>query len=164
MAVRIDTFRREHAPAFDALNRAWLVGHDLIEAHDVAQLTDPWSQILDPGGQIFVAIDGDDVVGVCAAIPHGGDAVEVAKLAVDPTAQGRGIGRRLVDACLAFARARGCRRVELVSSSRLQAALKLYQSMGFRQGPLPADVPYATADIYMEFDLTIDTTSTMPFR
>jgi len=155
--MRIDTFRPEHAAAFDALNRAWLVGYGLIEPHDVEQLTDPRKEILDPGGQIFVALDGGDVVGVCAAIPHGSDAIELAKLAVTPAAQGRGVGRRLVEACVAFARDRGARRVELVSSSRLQAALKLYESMGFERGPLPADVQYETADVYMALDIGIPT-------
>jgi len=153
MAPRIQTFAPEHAAALDALNRAWLVSYDLIEHHDEEQLANPWKEILDPGGQIFVAIDGADVVGVCAAIPSGHDAFEVAKLSVAPRAQGQGLGRRLVECCLAFARERGARRVVLVSSTRLQAALKLYESMGFRHGPVPADVQYATADVYMELEL-----------
>jgi len=43
--------------------------------------------------------------------------------------------------------------VVLVSSSRLQAALRLYERMGFVPAPLPADVPYATADVFMERSL-----------
>jgi hypothetical protein len=53
--VRIETFRPEHAPAFDALNRAWLVSNELIEAHDEEQLTDPYGHVILEGGQIFVA-------------------------------------------------------------------------------------------------------------
>ena len=153
MATRIEPFTAEHAEAFAALNRAWLVAHDLIEPHDEEQLDDPWKEILNPGGQIFVALEGHDVVGVCAAIPYGREAFEVAKLSVAPSAQGRGLGRRLVEHCVAFARDRGARRMVLVSSTRLQAALKLYESMGFRRGPVPADVQYVTADVYMELDL-----------
>lgn len=153
MATRIETFSPEHAGAFAALNRAWLVAHDLIEPHDEEQLADPWKEILNPGGQIFVALEGHDVVGVCAAIPYGHEAFEVAKLSVAPSAQGRGLGRRLVEHCVSFARGRGARRMVLVSSTRLQAALKLYESMGFRHGPVPADVQYVTADVYMELDL-----------
>jgi GNAT superfamily N-acetyltransferase len=153
MAPRIQPFTPEHAAAFDALNRAWLVAYGLIEPHDEEQLEDPWKEILTPGGQIFVALDGPDVVGVCAAIPWGADAFEVAKLSVAPSAQGQGLGRRLVERCLSFARERGARRMVLVSSTRLVAALKLYESMGFRHGPLPANVQYATADVYMELEL-----------
>jgi len=153
MTFVIEPFRSEHAAAFDALNRAWLVGHGLIEHHDEEQLQNPWREILEPGGQIFVASDRGEVIGVCAAIPHGPGAFEVAKLAVAPSAQGQGVGRRLVEQCLHFARERGADRVVLVSSSKLQAALRLYASMGFQSGSLPADVPYETADVYMELDL-----------
>jgi ribosomal protein S18 acetylase RimI-like enzyme len=154
MTVRIDTFRPEHAGAFEALNRGWLTAYGLLEAADEPHLTDPVGQIIAPGGQIFVALEGQDVVGSCATMPHGPATFEIVKLAVAATARGRGVGRRLVDACLAFARQRGARHVVLLSSSRLEAALRLYRQVGFRHAPLPATSPYATADVYMELDLT----------
>jgi len=153
MEVHIEVFRAEHASAFEALNRAWLVDHGLYEAPDEEQLADPWGAIIARGGQIFVALQDSEVFGSCAIIPHGPGTFELAKLAVAPTARGRGLGRRLVEACLAHARLRDMRRVVLVSSSRLEPALKLYQALGFQRRPLPADVPYATADVYMELDL-----------
>jgi putative acetyltransferase len=153
MTVVIDTFRPEHAAAFDALNRAWLTAYDLLEPADELHLTDPAGQILAPGGQIFVALEDEAVVGACAAVPHGPGAFEVAKLAVAPPARGRGIGRDLIDACLGYAQQRGARQAVLLSNSRLAAALRLYEQLGFRYAPMPATMPYATADVYMELDL-----------
>jgi putative acetyltransferase len=153
MTVVIDTFRPEHAAAFDALNRAWLTAYDLLEPADELHLTDPAGQILAPGGQIFVALEDEAVVGTCAAVPHGPGAFEVAKLAVAPPARGRGIGRDLIDACLGYAQQRGARQAVLLSNSRLAAALRLYEQLGFRYAPMPATMPYATADVYMELDL-----------
>jgi ribosomal protein S18 acetylase RimI-like enzyme len=49
-------------------------------------------------------------------------------------------------------------RVVLVSNSRLGPAIRLYEGMGFQHRPLPADVPYATADVYMELDLAASAT------
>ena len=46
----------------------------------------------------FFALDGDEVIGTCAMVPHCPDEFELAKLAVTPAAQGRGIGHRLVEA------------------------------------------------------------------
>lgn len=155
MDVQIVTFRAEHAGAFGALNRVWLLEHGLLEAPDEEQLADPSSAILTPGGQIFVAVRDHDVLGTCAVIPHGPGVFELAKLAVAPAAQGQGLGRRLVNACLAYARERAIRRVVLVSSSRLGPALRLYETMGFQHRPLPPDVQYATADVYMELDLAV---------
>ena len=86
-------------------------------------------------------------------IPSGPDAFELAKLAVDPASQGQGIGRRLVDASLAYARGHGARRVVLLSNSRLTAALHLYETYGFQHRPVPADAPYVTTDVYMELTL-----------
>lgn len=148
--VRVETFRQEHQPAFAALNREWLVQYGLIEPHDEEQLDDPFGHIIGPGGQIFVALLDGRVVGTCAAIPHRPGAIELAKLAVDPAVRGRGIGHRLVDACLAFARTRGAASVVLLSNSRLTDAIRLYESYGFRRGPVPADAPYASTDVYME--------------
>jgi ribosomal protein S18 acetylase RimI-like enzyme len=157
MTVTIMGFRREHAATFEALNRQWLVDHELLEAADEPHLVDPQGQIIDAGGAIFVALDGERVSGTCAIVPVD-DAIsdarvfELVKLAVDPAARGRGIGRQLVDACLAFAREHGASRVELLSSSRLTAALRLYEQVGFRYAPLPPSNPYVTADVYMVID------------
>jgi len=155
MDVQIDTFRAEHARAFDALNRAWLVEHGLLEPPDEDQLADPWGEILTGGGQIFIALRDQEVLGTCAVIPHGPGVFELAKLSVTPAARGQGLGRRLVDTCLAYAREREIRRIVLVSSSRLAPALRLYESVGFQHRPLPPDVPYASADVYMELEIAV---------
>ena len=149
----IVAFRDEHADAFYALNRAWLDEHELYEPPDEAQLTDPEGTILALGGVIYVALDGSGVVGTAALIPHEPGEMELVKLAVHPSARGRGIARRLTETCLAHARREGARRIVLVSNSRLTAALRLYESVGFVHRPVPDTVPYQTADVYMELDL-----------
>ena len=155
MSVTITTFRPEHGERFAALNREWLLAYDLLEALDEEQLADPHRHLIAPGGTIFVAEQNGVVVGTCAIVPRGDGTSELVKLAVDPDARGAGIGRRLVERCLAQARIDRTRRVTLISSTRLQAALRLYESCGFRHGPLPADSGYVTADVFMEIDLDV---------
>jgi GNAT superfamily N-acetyltransferase len=152
-AVLIDTFRPEDQQAFAQLNRAWLLQYNLLEPPDERQLADPEGQILALGGQILVARDGGAIVGTCALIPRGSDEMELAKLAVVPTVRGRGIGRRLVEACIEYARARAVRRLVLASNSQLGSAIRLYEELGFAHRPVPASVGYVTADVYMELDL-----------
>jgi ribosomal protein S18 acetylase RimI-like enzyme len=82
--------------------------------------------------------------------------MELAKLTVHHAARGKGVARRLADACLAHARREGTRRLVLVSSSRLEAALGLYESLGFVRRPLPDVRPYESADVYMELELAAD--------
>lgn len=52
-------------------------------------------------------------------------------LLVDPSARGRGLGARLVDECLSFARGAGYKRVKLWTNHPLVAARQVHLSRGF---------------------------------
>jgi GNAT superfamily N-acetyltransferase len=54
-------------------------------------------------------------------------------LILEPEARGRGIGRRLVAACVRFARAAGYRKLVLWTQSELTAARAIYEKAGFRK-------------------------------
>ncbi len=151
--IHIVTWNDRHLPAFRRLNLAWLEGHDLLEAGDFKHLDHPRESILDTGGEIFLAMDGDEVVGTCGIARSGDDRAEIVKLSTDDRVRGQGVGRRLTEAALDWAREHGIRVIFLVSSSKLTAALRLYERMGFEHRPLPPDPGYATVDVYMELTL-----------
>lgn len=53
-------------------------------------------------------------------------------LILTPQARGLGLGARLTDECIAFARAKGYRKMVLWTQSHLLAARRIYESRGFR--------------------------------
>jgi len=64
------------------------------------------------------------------------DTGELKRMYMAPSARGTGLGRRLVEALEAEARALGARRLVLETGVRQAAALALYQATGFRPIPL----------------------------
>ncbi len=151
--VRITPFDPSLAPHFARLNREWIERWFVLEPADLAVLVDPVSAIITPGGMIYFALLGDEVIGTCAVMPHESGVLELAKMAVSPAAQGRGVGRLLGEASIAFARRTDAHTLMLLSNSRLAPALHLYESLGFRHAPVPEGVEYARADVYMELPL-----------
>jgi GNAT superfamily N-acetyltransferase len=152
-AVRLVTWRPELRADFERLNRAWIERWFVLEEEDRKVFEDPAGHIVEPGGQIFFVLDEAGVRGTCAVIRHDGDTLELAKMAVEPSAQGRGYGDRLVEAVIGFARAAGATRLMLVSNTRLGPALKLYRKHGFRDVPLDPANGYSRADIQLELRL-----------
>ena len=152
--LTIVDYEPAHQPAFRALNHEWIAHYFAIEPLDNLMLDDPEGYILDPGGHILMARLGPELVGTCALIkePEHEGVYELAKMAVSPRAQGRGIGWALGQAAVGKARELGARRVELLSNSRLGPALALYEKLGFRHVPVPP-TPYQRTDVKMVLDL-----------
>lgn len=65
----------------------------------------------------------------------------LAELYVAPAQRGKGLGRALLDRCIAEARRRGADRIELGTSEADVAAIGLYERFGFtnREGGQPGD-------------------------
>ncbi len=153
------TFRtmqsQSDADAFRTLNEEWISRLFQLEDKDRETLGDPFGKIVAPGGQVYLAIRGQAVVG-CAALIHFYEGVyELSKMAVAPEARGLGIGRQLLSFVIAAAREQTAQTIFLGSSTKLQNAVHLYESLGFLHVP-PSDLPhmnYQRADVWMKLQL-----------
>jgi putative acetyltransferase len=141
--IRIIEFKSKYARHFREINREWLEEYFEVEPYDAIVLDDPQGQIIAHGGYIFFALSGDDVVGTCALLRHAEKKYELAKMGVRKQYRGQGIGRRLTEAAIEKVRSLGADTLILATSNNLEAANRLYHSMGFHQvdvaeiGPLP---------------------------
>jgi putative acetyltransferase len=84
----------------------------------------------------FVALDGDRVVGWCDILPawaHAQRHCGALGMGVLAAHRGRGIGRALLSACVAKARANGLSRIELDVRADNEPAISLYERVGFRR-------------------------------
>ena len=79
----------------------------------------------------WIADIGGEPVGCVFLVGQNKTTAKLRLLLVEPRARGLGLGRRLVRECIAFARARGYRKLVLWTQSNLAAARAIYQAEGF---------------------------------
>jgi putative acetyltransferase len=85
----------------------------------------------DVGGEFFVALLGGALIGTAGVVPMGSGIFELRKMYLSPLARGKGVGQKLLDACLAHCRSRGGRRVVLDTTHSMTAAIAFYERNGF---------------------------------
>jgi len=135
----IDFVDLDHAEAFRDLNLEWINEFFFVEDLDKDLLNNPRREFIDSGGAIVMALLDKQVVGCCGLLKHGEGVFEVSKMAVRKDLQGQGIGRLMMVEIIARARSRGASALEIISSTKLAPALKLYRSFGFEDVPLQSD-------------------------
>lgn len=146
--ITIINYKTEHQPWFDFFNRQWIEAYFEIEAVDEYVLSNPQDAILDKGGAILMAL--------CYGVPAGtvglkkidATTYEFTKMAVGENYRRMGMGEALSYASFVKAAALGAKNILLYSNTKNEAAIRLYEKLGFHHLPVEPGV-YKRANVKM---------------
>lgn len=93
-------------------------------------------------GSVFLVREGDELA-------------RLRLLIVEPAARGLGVGKRLVDECISFARGAGYRRITLWTNDVLKAARGIYAAAGFRMVSSEPDDDFGPRIVSEDWELDL---------
>ncbi|MGC4021662.1 MAG: GNAT family N-acetyltransferase [Cyclobacteriaceae bacterium] len=150
-ATEVISYKPEHQPWFEKLNRDWIEKYFWMEPIDFEVLQHPEEHIIKKGGIIFMGIFNKEIAGTAAVKFVEQGVYEFTKMAVDEKFQGKKIGKAIAAAAIEWAKIKGATRIILYSNTKLETAIGMYRKLGFIEVPL--DGPYKRSDIKMELKL-----------
>ncbi len=116
-----------HAALY-AEERGWGRAFELL----VAEIVTEFMRSFDPQREAcWIAETDGEPAGTVMLVNGGGDVAKLRLLLVEPRARGLGVGSRLVEECIRFARHAGYRKITLWTQSILTDARAVYQRAGF---------------------------------
>ena len=120
--------------------------------HELKDMDDIEKSYLGKGGTFLVMFDGEEMICTGAIRPFEGESCELKRLWLLPEYHGQGLGYRMLQELLTFARAQGYTRIQSETDAVAQSrAVDFYKRIGFREVPIPNQTP--DEDILMELEL-----------
>ena len=106
-----------------------------------APMREDYASVIE-AGEVYVLADGDALVGTITMRPER-DHLFVGSLAVSPGAQGRGLGRRLMDFAASETAAANLPEIRLYTNEKMWENLAFYERLGFHETHRELDEGYS---------------------
>jgi len=149
--IKLITFDNNYRNDFFLLNKEWIEEYWELENSDKKDLLYP-EKIAQSGGEIFLVLEKNTVIGTCAMIKISSKSFELAKMTISQKYRGRGYSKLLMKASINFARNQKAEKIILISNRKLVIARKLYDKFGFKEVFLDSE-KYSRGDVKMELNL-----------
>lgn len=119
MEISFVSYKPEYKNDFINLNTEWIEHFFEIEPQDKKVLYNPDDYIVSKGGEIFFAQYKGKNIGTVALVKDEKNNFELAKMAVSPEFQGKGVRGKLLSYAIEEARNRNLKYLYLLSNKKL---------------------------------------------
>jgi GNAT superfamily N-acetyltransferase/ribosomal protein S19E (S16A) len=144
----------------------WVIGiHGALYAREegydqsfealVARIMADFLDRADPREAAWIAVSGGQRLGTISCMREDEETARLRLFILVPEARGLGLGQRLHDACLAFARAQGYRRMMLWTHESHRAACALYARNGWRLVRSASGRAYGQDVVDQDWEITL---------
>jgi DNA-binding MarR family transcriptional regulator/ribosomal protein S18 acetylase RimI-like enzyme len=132
-------------------------GYDTTFEALVADIAAQFVRNFDPAKErCWIAELDGEVVGSVFLVKKSKTVAKLRLLVLDPKARRQGLGRRLTQACIQFARARGYRKIVLWTQSHLTAARAIYERENFKLKSTQKHFSFGKRLVAETWELTLD--------
>ena len=109
------------------------LGRDLTFQNIEEELDNPAKKYTVPEGELLVAVEGSEVLGMIAYHRHSESRCEMKRLYVKPSCRGMKLGEKLIVELTQHAKQSGYKEMVLDTIAPLQSAIYLYKKVGFTE-------------------------------
>lgn len=149
--MKVVPYDKRYKNEFIEMNNRWISEMFVLEKEDITILNNI-EQTIEQGGQIFFAIDDNDVVLACCMIaPLSNGEWEIEKFCAKGIYTGTGAGSACFKACIEYAKEKKVKKIVIVSNRKCTHAINIYLRNGFVEVPVDKEkFPFDRADIAFE--------------
>lgn len=148
--MKIVPYEKKYKEDFIEMNKQWISNMFVIEEEDLLVLNNIECAI-EAGGQIFFAVEDEEVLACCMIAPLPNGEWEIEKFCAKGMYTGTGAGSACLKACIDYAREKGVEKIVIVTNTKCEQAIHLYKKFGFIEVPVDKEkFPFKRANIAFE--------------